>query len=69
VLGLILNNKQREELAKSLMKIAEYVFLTLVIGQVALNRFNFYILFLAILSTAAIYLFSLFVLRSYKEAN
>ena len=62
-----LNNKQREEIAKSLMKLAEYTALTLVIGQLALGKLNLFTLSLAALTTIIIYLFSLYLLRKYEE--
>jgi hypothetical protein len=64
-----LNSKQREEFSKSLIKLAEYIVLTLVIGQVALGRFNIYIFSLFALVTIVLYFTALFILRNYKEVD
>ena len=64
-----LNNKQRDEVSKSLLKIAEYIVLTLIIGQAALGRFDNYIFFMASLATMLLYFISLFILRNYEEVN
>ena len=64
-----LNNKQREEFAKSLMKIAEYIILTMVVSQLALGRINLYMSFPAVIMAALIYILSLNVLEGYEEVN
>lgn len=65
----MLNNKQREILGGSIVKIAEYVLLTLGIGQVALQRFNFAMLFSSVIFAVFIYAVSMFILRKYEEVR
>ena len=59
----MLNNKQRELLSNSLIKMAEYVLLTLVIGQIALGKVNIILLVYSVIMAGIIYLWSLFILR------
>lgn len=66
---LQLNNKQREELAKSLMKVSEYILLMLVISQLALGKFNLFISFPAFFTAITIYILSLSILKGYKEVK
>jgi hypothetical protein len=64
-----LNNKQREEFAKSLKKVAEYILLVLVISQLALGKFDLLVSLPALCTAMIIYVFSLIILRGYREVS
>ena len=62
-----LNNKQREILSSSLVKIAEYVLLTLIIGQLALGKFDVFLFFYSSLLIVGIYFISMYILSGFEE--